>query len=224
MLYWRVSGGTPVPIRFTCRCGKTLEVDHILGGHDVRCPSCNATVRAPITSQTPSSYLNETPVEHIRAQIAEGLLRDRLSTSILVAAGAWFAILLPAMFIGALMQHSTFIMWLFIWLPLILLLEYGAYCTLTDSPWSRPIFLGTLLIAIGVSWTYLLLAVASLPATPNCASITFICSFLNLLFCLALLWQFGRRFLNNLRSPDISKAQPEEPSQPEPSTENPSVQ
>lgn len=197
-------------IRFTCKCGKSLEVDNILGGHDVRCPACSATVRAPKASQSQATRLEETPVEHIKARIAEGLERDQLTTKVLVVVAGWLALLLAAMFIGAFMEHSTIIMWLFIWVPLIGMLECGAYLALTGSRWGRPILVGGALIAVGVSWTYLLLGVASFGGefpTPTLAAITFMCSFVNLLVCMGVLWYFGRNYLALLVGSDDESPQ-----------------
>ena len=199
-------------IRFTCKCGKALEVDHILGGHDVRCPACNATVCAPRSSQTPITSLEETPIEHIRTRIAEGLERDLDTTRVLVIAGGWFLILLAATFVSSWqMEYSSFFMWLFIWLPLLLFLEYATYLTLTSSRFGKLLFLAATLVSLGVSWTYLWLAVESFDLSPKSAAIAFMCSFVNVLFSLGLLWYFGRTFLPAILPPaDDSVARPSE--------------
>ena len=201
-----------MPINFTCKCGKALEVDTFLAGRDVRCPACSATVRAPERSQDSSARLEETPVEHIKARIYEGLDRDQLSTKVLVVAGGWFALFLAISFFTSWsMQYSSFFMWLFIWIPLIALLEIAAYLALTANRWGRPLLVAGSLVGLGVSWTYIFLAILSFEGdfpTPKSAGITFMSSFVNILVSLGILWYFGRHYLAGIVTPtdDVSQA------------------
>lgn len=194
-------------IQFQCKCGKRLEIDDEHAGKEARCPACNATVPVPtLTSSAGASSLpprpssisvEETPVEFVKVRIAEGMSENPMRTKILVVLGCWQALLLAAMFVGAFMPGATSIMWLFIWVPLVAFMEYCVYRNLKGDSLGRVLLLAGTFFSGGVSWTYLLLAVANLTASPIPAAVTFICSFLNLLGCAGLVWYFGRNQLSD---------------------------
>ena len=184
-------------IQFKCKCGKSLEMDDEYAGREARCPACNATV--PVPTLTPGAGesssqprpADETPVEFVKAHIAESMQQDPMRTKILVVFGSWQALLLAAMFVGIFMRSATLLMWLLIWVPLVAFMEYCVYRNLKGDSLGQSLLLAGTFFSGGVSWTYLLLAVASLAASPTSAAVTFICSFLNLLGCAGLVWYFG---------------------------------
>ena len=55
--------------------------------------------------------------------------------------------------------------------------------------------MAAMILSLGVSWTYLLLAVEDLTTSAIPAAVTFICSFLNVLACAGGIWYFGRSLL-----------------------------
>ncbi len=190
-------------IKFQCKCGKRLEIDDEYAGREARCPACNATVPVPtLTSsagESPSQPrpVEETPVELVKARIAESMSENPMRAKILVVLGCWQALLLAAMFVGVFMRSGMFLMWLLIWIPLVAFMEYCVYRNLKGDSLGRVLLLAGTLFSGGVSWTYLFLAVADLTASPTSAAVTFICSFLNLLGCAGLVWYFGRNQLGD---------------------------
>ena len=190
-------------IQFKCKCGKRLEIDDEHAGKEARCPACDATVPVPTltsgageSSSQPRAY-EETPVELVKAHIAESMKQDPMRTKILVVLACWQALMLAAMFVGAFMPGATSIMWLLIWVPLVAFMEYCVYRNLKGDSLGRGLLLAGTFFSGGVSWTYLLLAVADLTTSPISAAVTFICSFLNLLGCAGLVWYFGRNQLSD---------------------------
>ncbi|GAH74272.1 unnamed protein product, partial [marine sediment metagenome] len=158
----------------------------------------------------PSEPGADTPVEFVKAQIAESMKEDPLLTKILVAVGIWEAVLAAAMLLGSFMMlfwsGLPLLTWLLVWVPVSGFMEFCVYSILKRKRGYLLWLQVAALFAGGASWTYLFVALGRMPTNPVAGGILFVFSFLNVLACAGIIWHFGR---NQLRQ-SVVKTEEEE--------------